>query len=505
MSIVFRKLSPVSFLQRAAAVFADRPAVVDREFRCGYGEFWQRAQRLAARGAGLGSRGAVPAPNTHLLLEADYGLPAAGAVLVAMNTRLAAAEIAYILSHSDARLVLVDADYDPMLAEALRDMAGPPEVIGSADYEVLVAAAEPYRAEPADERSLLSLNYTGGTTGRPKGVMYHHRGGYLQALAMAHHVGLDTSSRYLWTLPMFHTNGWFFPWAVTAAGTVHHCLRAVALGVIWVAIAEDGVTHFCAAPTVLATLAKHPDAAAPDHIVRTFAGGAPPWPALLSRMRALGIDVRHLYGLTETYGPAMVCEWQPKWEARSGDEQARLIARQGIPSVIAEPLSVIDSPGGDVPANRVTTGEVALRGNDVMLGYYRDAEATAAASIGGWFRTGRFGRAAHRRVCRAAKPDQGRDHLRRGGHHLTGGGERPDHPPGCLRGRGSGRPLPEVGGGAGGLRQPARRLGAGAAGAGRVRPGPDRPVQSATPDHLRRAAQDLHRQATEKPPPRTTR
>jgi fatty-acyl-CoA synthase len=395
MNIAFRELSPVSFLERAAGVFAGRLAVVDGEFRASYGEFWERARRLAGvlagRGISAGDRVAVLAPNTHLLLEAHYGVPAAGAVLVAMNTRLAAAEFAYILEHSGARLVLVDADYEAVLSEALVELAERPEVITSAEYDGLLAGAERYRVEVADERSLLSINYTSGTTGRPKGVMYHHRGAYLQALAMAYHAGLDTSSRYLWTLPMFHTNGWWFPWAVTAAGAVHHCLRAVEPGAIWAGIAADGVTHFCAAPPVLAMLAEHPAAAAPGRTVRAFAGGAPPWPALLARMRALGIDVRHLYGLTETYGPAVVCEWQHEWDSAGEDERARLIARQGIANVVAEPVRVLDETAADVPADGVTSGEIVLRGNDVMLGYYRDSEATAAASIDGWFRTGDLG------------------------------------------------------------------------------------------------------------------
>ncbi len=385
----------MSFLQRAAAVFKDRPAVLDGEFRATYGQFWDRAQRsaglLAERGIAPGERVAVLAPNTHLLLEAHYGVPAAGAVLVAMNTRLAAAEIAYILEHSGARLVLCDAAYEPVLSAALEQVAVKPAVIGSDDYDALVAGAEPHRVAVTDERSLLSINYTSGTTGKPKGVMYHHRGAYLQALAMAYHAGLGTSSRYLWTLPMFHTNGWCFPWAVTAAGAVHHCLPTVEPAAIWAGIAEAGVTHFCAAPTVLAMLAEDPAAAAPAQRVRAFTGGAPPWPALMERMRALGIDVQHLYGLTETYGPAVVCEWQPEWDDRDEAERAWLIARQGVANVIAEPVRVLDSDGSDVPADGATPGEILLRGNDVMLGYYRDPDATAAASIDGWFRTGDLG------------------------------------------------------------------------------------------------------------------
>ncbi|MEV0089069.1 acyl--CoA ligase family protein [Saccharopolyspora sp. NPDC050642] len=390
--IAFRELSPVSFLERAAAVFADRPAVVDGTQRYTYAQFWDRAQRLAgmlaAQGVRPGDRVAVLSPNTHVLLEAHYGVPLAGAVLVALNTRLAASEIGYILEHSGARLAIVDSEYRRVLAESGADLP----VIDSDRYDELRDAAEPHRVEVADERSLLSINYTSGTTGRPKGVMYHHRGAYLQALAMAYHARLDTSSRYLWTLPMFHTNGWCFPWAVTAAGGVHHCLRKADAAGIWRAIRADGVTHFCAAPTVLAMLADHPEAARPaPRPVRVFAGGAPPWPALLERMTELGIDIRHLYGLTETFGPAVVCEWQPEWDEAAGDERARLVARQGIANVIAEPLRVVDAEGRDVPADGLTTGEILLRGNDVMLGYYRDEAATAAATLDGWFRSGDLG------------------------------------------------------------------------------------------------------------------
>ncbi|MET8249337.1 acyl--CoA ligase family protein [Streptomyces sp. NPDC005202] len=394
--MTFRELTPVSFLERAAAVFADRLAVVDRNLRYTYAQFWVRAQRMAGmladHGVRPGDRVAVLAPNTHVLLEAHYGVPLAGAVLVAMNTRLAAPEIAYILEHSEARLVIADAEYQPVLAKALSGNKEPPTLITSTQYEPLVDKAAPLRVEVTDERSVLSINYTSGTTGRPKGVMYHHRGAYLQALAMAYHTKLDTSSRYLWTLPMFHTNGWCFPWAVTAAGAVHRCLGKIDAEEIWRAIRAEGITHFCAAPTVLAMLADHPDAVtAGPHPVRVFAGGAPPWPALLARMDALGIDVRHLYGLTETFGPAVVCEWQPEWDGLPAEHRVRLTARQGIANMIAEPVRVVDSAGADVPADGETLGEIVLRGNDVMLGYYRDAEATAAASLDGWFRSGDLG------------------------------------------------------------------------------------------------------------------
>ncbi|MET9532626.1 MULTISPECIES: acyl--CoA ligase family protein [unclassified Streptomyces] len=399
--MVFSELTPVAFAARAAKVFADRLAVVDGDLRYSYAELWERAQALAGvlagHGVRPGDRVAVLAPNTHVLLEAHYGVPLAGAVLVALNTRLAPAEIAYILDHSAADVVIVDATCREVLTEALKHSGVRPTVIDSGRpqdaYESLLAGATPRAVAVTDERSLLSINYTSGTTGRPKGVMYHHRGAYLQALAMAYHAKLDTSSRYLWTLPMFHTNGWCFPWAVTAAGAVHHCLRKVNPPDIWRAIRESGVTHFCAAPTVLAMLADDPAAAAEvSHPVQVFVGGAPPWPALLARMSALGIGVRHLYGLTETFGPAVVCDWQPEWQDLPAGQRAPLMARQGIANIIAEPLRVVDSRGADVPADGSTLGEILLRGNDVMLGYYRDEEATGAAvTTDGWFRSGDLG------------------------------------------------------------------------------------------------------------------
>ncbi|MBB4934624.1 fatty-acyl-CoA synthase [Lipingzhangella halophila] len=394
-AMAFRELTPVTFLERAAAVFGDRPAVVDGELQYSYRAFWERAQRmagmLAANGVRPGDRVAVLAPNTHVLLEAHYGVPLAGAVLVALNTRLAAAEVSYIVAHSGARLIIVDSEYRPLLEQALESTDTEPAVIDSGEYEAAVDAAPPHRVAVTDERSLLSINYTSGTTGRPKGVMYHHRGAYLQAMAMAYHAKLDTSSRYLWTLPMFHTNGWCFPWAVTAAGGVHHCLRAISAEAMWQAIRHDGVTHFCAAPTVLTMLANDDAATAPEQPVRVFTGGAPPWPALLERMAELGIDIRHLYGLTETFGPAVVCEWQPEWDSLPAGQRARITARQGIGNIAAEPVRVVDSTGKDVPADGSTSGELLLRGNNVMLGYYRDEEATAAATFEGWFRTGDLG------------------------------------------------------------------------------------------------------------------
>ncbi|MFI2211516.1 AMP-binding protein [Streptomyces sp. NPDC020141] len=391
-SFAFTELTPVSFLRRAAAVFAGRTAVADAEERFTHAQLWERSQRLAGlladRGVRPGDRVGLLAPNSRQALEAHYGVPLAGAVLVALNTRLSAAETGHILEHSGVRAVLVDSELRPLLTAAARDLPVPPEVIASDDYEKLLAAAAPHRVEAADERGLLSINYTSGTTGRPKGVMYHHRGAYLNALAMAYHTAMDTSSRYLWTLPMFHTNGWCFPWAVTAAGAVHHTLRKAAPEAIWRALRTDGITHFCAAPTVLALLADHPDAAPLPTRVRVYSGGAPPRPALLARLDGLGFDVTHFYGLTETFGNALLCVGQPEWAALDPDARTRAALRQGVANIVGEPARVVAPDGRETPADGRSVGEILLRGNNVTLGYYRDPEASARASLGEWFRTG---------------------------------------------------------------------------------------------------------------------
>ena len=275
----------------------------------------------------------------------------------------------------------------------LAQLDSPPHRIRTGQqYEHMLAGAEPMHHVPTDERSLLSINYTSGTTGRPKGVMYHHRGAYLQALAMVGHTGLTPSSVHLWTLPMFHCNGWCFPWAVTAAAATHVCLPKVDPTEVWRLIREEGVTHLNGAPTVLSMIAYASDAAPLDGPpVRVATGGAPPSPAILRRMTELGFDVTHLYGLTETYGPAMVCDWRPEWNSLDQEEQARLKARQGVGNMISCTARVIAEDGADVPPDGATIGQIALRGNNVMLGYLDDPEATRAAAPDGWFRTGDIG------------------------------------------------------------------------------------------------------------------
>ena len=393
----FEPLTPTAFLVRAGRVFADRIAVIDGDRRFTYAEFLDRAMRLAgalhARGIVDGARVAVLAPNTHVLLEAHYGVPFAGAVLVALNPRLTADDLSRIVLHAGASILIYDCEHEAT-ATAIAQASGMGLTLvragGDDQYEVMLQHAAPYAAPLADERGLLSINYTSGTTGTPKGVMYHHRGAYLQALAMALHMQLDPGSVFLWTLPMFHCNGWCFTWAVTAVGATHLCLRKLDPAVVWKHLGASGVTHFNAAPTVLIMLAW--DASAPQgrlaRSVRVGTGGAPPTPALLARTAELGMDVTHLYGLTETFGPAVICEWRPEWSALPLHEQAQLKARQGVANVVSQALRVVDVHGADVPADARTLGEIALRGNNIMLGYYADPEATRNAAPDGWFRTG---------------------------------------------------------------------------------------------------------------------
>ena len=390
-------LTPVSFLDRSASVFPERTAVVDGDLILTYMELDDRTQRLAG---GLLSLGIVPgdrvallAPNSHVLLEAHYGVPRAGAALVALNNRLNAQELAYIVEHAGAKVLIADEIY----ADTAKDIAATSTVaelvVGDVQYEELIGGASPVKRGVADESDMISLNYTSGTTGQPKGVIYHHRGAYLQALAMAFHSRLDVASGFLWTLPMFHCNGWCFTWAVTAAGGTHLCLRKVDPTEIWKALRAGSVTHFNAAPTVLTMLATHAEAGNGPlpRTIEVGTGGAPPSPTLLEEMASLNMNVAHLYGLTETFGPITLCEWLPEWSELPTAEQAALKARQGVGNIISERMRVVDGYGADVEADGETIGEVALRGNNLMSGYYRDDESTAAAVPDGWFRTGDLG------------------------------------------------------------------------------------------------------------------
>ena len=419
------QLTPLAFLQRSAEVFPGSTAVVHGARRTTYAELAAEATRLAralqASGVAPGDRVAYLAPNVPELLVAHFGVPLAGAVLVAINTRLSPEEVRYICDHSGAKLLVADAELlaalaptvgqletvqrvvrvrDPLAPDSAlpADHAPGPDVLDYADLLAL-GSDVPLPWTVADERSPITINYTSGTTGRPKGVMYSHRGAYLNALGEIVHSGFRPDSVYLWTLPMFHCNGWCTTWAVTAAAARHVCLRAVRADVIWRLLDEEGVTHLNGAPTVLVTLASAPEAHLLDRELVVTTAGAPPSPTVISRMTELGARIVHVYGLTETYGPYTVNERQPGEEALDPQERARRQARQGVAMVQADPVRVVevrpdddaDDRLVDVPRDGQTMGEIVMRGNNVMLGYFADPEATTRAFRGGWFHSGDLG------------------------------------------------------------------------------------------------------------------
>lgn len=396
-AVSYEPLTPTAFLGRSARVWAKRPAVIDGNTVWTYEEFYAQAQRLAGalhrQGVVEGDRVAVLGPNRPLLLTAHYAIPYVKAVIVALNYRLNREEITAILRHSGARVILVDGMFADRISEIIVDNPDLTVLLGgpTGTLDALWKDGQPYIAAVDNEDALLALNYTSGTTGAPKGVMYTHRGGFLQALAMAYHTQLDTRSVMLWTLPMFHCNGWCFTWAVTAAGATHLCLPTIDTAAIWRHIRHDGVTHLNGAPTVLTMILNDPDAAngPTPQTVRVASGGAPPSPTLLNALSARGFAITHLYGLTETYGPAAICEWQPAWDGTH--DVAVRVSRQGFGNIVSEHLRVIDVNGNDVPWDASTIGEVAIRGNNVMTGYFNDPKRTAEVVRDGWFFSGDLG------------------------------------------------------------------------------------------------------------------
>ena len=404
----FAALSPLGFLSRAARVYPEKLAVVHDTTRLTYLSFYQRCRQFAdalrRRGIRPGDTVAVLAPNVPALLEAHYAVPMAGAVLNALNYRLDARSIAFILAHGQAKLLIADREFSPIVKEALHELAGPMPLVeiddgngsaslGGTGYEDFLAEGDPAAAwsGPQDEWEPIALNYTSGTTGNPKGVVYHHRGAFLNAIGNAITFGLDYTSVYLWTLPMFHCNGWTHTWAVTAMAGTHVCLRRVEPAAIFEAIAEHRVTHLSGAPIVLNMLVHAPDAVKRrfDHVVKVATGGAAPPSAVIEAMERMGFRVTHLYGLTESYGPSTVCAWQEEWAGLPLSERAAHMARQGVNCLTLERQRVVDPQTmTDVQADGSTLGELVLRSNTVMKGYLKNPAATEAAFEQGWFHTG---------------------------------------------------------------------------------------------------------------------
>lgn len=403
-------LTPLNFLDRTADVFPHRTAIIHGSFRQTWAETRDRCYRLASAlvklGIHTGDTVSIIAPNTPAMLEAHFGVPLSGAVLNAINCRLDAEGIAFILRHGECKLLMVDREFSPLVAKALQGVPSPPRVIdindleapagpsiGETDYESFLADGDPAfpGCWPSDEWTPIALNYTSGTTGDPKGVVPSHRGTYLMSLLQMTDWALPRAPVYLWTLPMFHANGWCFTWAITAAAGTHVCLRKVTAANIFNAISEHGVDHFCAAPIVMAGIASTPEAERRPlpRRVRVLTAGSPPPATVLEAVRAMGFDVDHVFGITEISGTPISCAWQAEWDELPAEQQGRLKARQGVRAAALEHLRVADPDTLEsVARDSVTTGEILIRGNTVMMGYLKNPGATTKAFAGGWFHTG---------------------------------------------------------------------------------------------------------------------
>ena len=432
-------LTPLSFLQRAVQVFPETEAVVYGTHRKTYAEYTRRVTQLASALAKLGVQpGDVVAtllPNIPAQAEAHFGVPACGAVLNTINTRLEAETVAYILDHGEAKVLLVDPQFLPMAAQAMEQMSGPaPIVIEVADdqagvhghghyteYEQLLASGDPdfQWIMPEDEWESLALNYTSGTTGRPKGVVYHHRGAYLNAMGQVISWRITLHPRYLTIVPLFHCNGWCHTWMMPAVGGTLICCRDIAAKPIYDAIADEKVTHFGGAPIVLNMLINAPadQRRAFDHVVEVFTAGAPPAPATLAKIEPLGFNITHVYGLTETYGPATECTWKSDWDGLVGDDRAAKKSRQGVAMPFMEPVAVWDEAGQPVPRDGATSGEIVFRGNGVMKGYLKNPKATQEAFQNGYFHSGDI--ALHHPDSYLQIADRAKDIIISGGENIS--------------------------------------------------------------------------------------
>ena len=409
----FTPLTPLSFIERTARVFPDHTAVVHGETQRSWTETYQRCIKLASalnrRGINKGDTVAVMLPNVPASLEAHFGVPMCGAVLNTLNIRLDAKTIAFILDHGEAEVLLTDKEFAPVINEALSLCKAKPlvidvddalapdgELLGEIEYEAFLAEGNTgYDWQyPENEWDAISLNYTSGTTGNPKGVVYHHRGATLNSLGNITAWAMPQRPKYLWTLPMFHCNGWCFPWTVTALAGTHICLRRTEPGPIYQSIIDHKITHMCGAPIVMGMLvnASSQEQKTLPHSVKILTAGAAPPSAILEQIETLGFDVTHAYGLTECYGPGVVSEWHPEWDELPTAEKSAKKARQGVPYLVMQDLTVMDPETMQkTPADAQTMGEVFMRGNNLMKGYLKNETATEKAFLGGWFHTGDLG------------------------------------------------------------------------------------------------------------------